>query len=398
MINFRDITTENPTEEIWKYLRYFLDINYTSNKISRLHNTEKDRTSKNDIKKQAQQIGYCIRQAEEYFQASSNVSLVTRPLLLYYGAVSLSEALILLKNDGNYSIDKQRNSNMYKKHGLDKKFESTILDPNTDAFFQSISCKVSLNERDKPVGHFANFYQSLEPEFFQVPVTQLYSNKTAHISYIMPMPSSEYIPLELIKKVKFNTSSLMKNLPDMYSALSEFGIKPNLCKGSVKVETKLVYKNMNGKENHDKTIEKHDFFIDGIIDQQKEILLGRLQKLNKSIKLENDFNFNIHLQMQKEYTQPDTNKIYYPDIVEDIFGKKFYIIDSSIYLAEATTFYMILFCLGMLCRYYPDKWVARINKDVMTTEIINFLLNIFYRKFPNLILDQMTNTKNYFHV
>ena len=111
--NCKDITSENPIKEIWKLLRFFQDIELTSKYHCRIHNIpekeiSKDKNLRTNVHKQAKQIGYCIRQAEEYFKASSQVGLATRPNLLYYGTVSLSRALILLKKDGTYSVEYSR--------------------------------------------------------------------------------------------------------------------------------------------------------------------------------------------------------------------------------------------------------------------------------------------------
>jgi YaaC-like protein len=74
-------------------------------KISEMHKVPKGEHEAN-LKKQGKQIGYCLRQGEEYFQASEGVDLATRPLLLYYGCVSLSQ----VKKDGTFSLDANRRS------------------------------------------------------------------------------------------------------------------------------------------------------------------------------------------------------------------------------------------------------------------------------------------------
>jgi hypothetical protein len=98
----RNIASNNPGEEVWKYLRLFLNPERTAKRIREIHKIESGKHAKN-IEKQVIQIAHCIRQAEEYFRASSDVGLATRPLLLYYGAVTLSRALILLKRTELFS-------------------------------------------------------------------------------------------------------------------------------------------------------------------------------------------------------------------------------------------------------------------------------------------------------
>jgi len=54
--------------------------------------------------------------------------------------------------------------------------------------------------------------------------------------------------------------------------------------------------------------------------------------------------------------------------------------------------FVLMFCLGMLSRYHADIWMNVIDHHVQVAEITDTLLNVCYRKFPNLILDQLTFT------
>src|SRR5437667_11322657 len=99
MTGVRNVTSENPVLEIWKSLRLFLNSDRTVRELRRIHSIEAGQHETN-LKKQATQIGYCIRQAEQYFTAAAQVGLATKPVLLYYGCVGLSQALVLLQRDG----------------------------------------------------------------------------------------------------------------------------------------------------------------------------------------------------------------------------------------------------------------------------------------------------------
>jgi hypothetical protein len=59
---------------------------------------------------------------------------------------------------------------------------------------------------------------------------------------------------------------------------------------------------------------------------------------------------------------------------------------------------MLLYNLRMLSNYYPDIWMKTIDQNVQIVEVVDTFLNIVYRKFPNLILDQMTGTKHVIHL
>jgi hypothetical protein len=52
----------------------------------------------------------------------------------------------------------------------------------------------------------------------------------------------------------------------------------------------------------------------------------------------------------------------------------------------------------MLARYSPDIWRRAIDKQVHVAEVADTLLKVDYRKFPNLILNQLTSTHYELHV
>lgn len=91
------IKTDDPEKEIWRYLRLFTHESYVENFV-------KDENAK-------AQIVSCLKQAEEIYALSKSASMLTKPILYYYGMQRLAKALIFLKNP---EID-QRN---LKHHGL----------------------------------------------------------------------------------------------------------------------------------------------------------------------------------------------------------------------------------------------------------------------------------------
>lgn len=265
--DFREITSENPIRQIWKLLRFFLDVPSVSDMIRRIHGIPKGGKQDQNVKKQARQIGYCIRQAEEYFQASSQVDLPTRPLLLYYGASSLSWALILLRKSGEYSFDKLRKDpelRKHKHHGLDSVGEVQP-DNGLKVFFNSLECECFTNEGN-PRGTFALFCQSLVPCAYHIEInTRRYSkfpdppdffSLTSHI----PCNCTDLLPIDSIIPRRLNAMELIKFLPDMYPELLGLDIQPDLCQGSVRIEAVQHYRN----EQLTKTEHLHKFFIDRI--------------------------------------------------------------------------------------------------------------------------------------
>jgi hypothetical protein len=91
------VKTDNPEKEIWRYLRLFTHEPYVENFV-------KDESAK-------AQIISCLKQAEEIYALSKSASMLTKPILYYYGMQRLAKSLIFLKNP---EIDQ---SNL-KHHGL----------------------------------------------------------------------------------------------------------------------------------------------------------------------------------------------------------------------------------------------------------------------------------------
>jgi hypothetical protein len=404
--SYKEITTDSPTKEIWKHLRYFLDVKAVDIKIRNYHKVP-DGKYTSDTKKQARQISYSIRQAEEFFIASSQVGIPTRPLLLYYGAVSLSRALLMIRKDGNYCYDSLRKKKKHNHHGLVlcKKCVSELASPRDIAsFLKAIRFKIYMKKDssggEEPWGSFPLFYSCLVPGEFTLKQTIKDSGKTTYIETTTTQTTTDKLAMDVISQREFNALDLMKTLPDMFYTLNDMSIPTTLCRGNVESRIIKSYKkNPDGKEEPEKYIETFNFFLDGITQVQKKKLLDFYAKVSPNIKTIADYGANIHLQMLREDFPGESPTSYYaPDIVEDSNCTKFYILEPVDYLPEPATYLALLFCFGMLSRYYPDIWMKIIDENVLILEAIDTFLNFAYRKYPALILDQMTHVRHNIHV
>ena len=395
-----DVTAEYPIRQVWKLLRAFLDISSVSDTIRRVQNVPEGKQEAN-IKKQAQQVGYCVRQAEEYFRASSQVDLATRPTLLYYGAVSLSRALVLLRKDGSHSFDALRKARRHNHHGLDLDgglAGQARAGDGPAAFFDSIRCRVHI-ENGEPWGHFPLFYRSLVRASFGLDFESHDVGKALYLSGSYAHACADILPLESIVQRELNFLSLMKSLPDIYHDLRGVGVEPLLCDGNVKVTTRRTYRvGEKGEKELDKTETTHEFFLDNLTSESKAAVLAAWQERNPMIKLTDDLGSHVHLELKFSFAADENPPGgYYPDLVDDVVGHKFYILAPDDYVPEPAAHLIALFCLGMLARYYPDIWIRAIDESVQISELIDSVLNVIHRKFPNLILDQMTLTKHHIH-
>ncbi|MGU3660502.1 YaaC family protein [Methylobacterium fujisawaense] len=109
IVNSRDVS-----RYAWSELRRFHNVRYVYDIHKRINGID-DKYKKFAVK-QAEQIRFCLIQAREYASAAEQVSLSTRPVLMYYSCMSLALAEILMKQTGDSSLDVARK--VHNHHGL----------------------------------------------------------------------------------------------------------------------------------------------------------------------------------------------------------------------------------------------------------------------------------------
>ncbi|MBZ5704933.1 MAG: YaaC family protein [Acidobacteriia bacterium] len=401
--------SHDPSREVWKYLRLFLSVERTIERLRSIHNVPKGKHEAN-LKKQARQIGYCVRQAEQYFLASEQVDLATRPLLLYYGSVALSAALVLMKRDGTFSLDAARRSGKHNHHGLDLDkglAETAVRAKTVQDFFSAIQCRCYKSSGGTPAGHFPLVYECLQPSACIVHAEIHDHGRPTYVERDFPFPCADLQPLQKIADQPFSCWELLRSLPDLYGSLTELGFRPTVHPGEASRHIVNHYASVPISATNDsaptanrpleKVVEIHSFRINRLLDSEKKNLLSLCDK-NPGIRLVDQFPSNLYLELRVEAKAGEQQTLgYYPDIVEDLYGRKYFIAQPETYLAEPASMLVIAYCLGMLSRYFPDVWMATIDSRVEVVELTNAVMNILQRKFPNLILDQMTAVKHYIH-
>lgn len=400
MNTYRDIVTEDPIAQVWKLLRSFLDCDFVVARIKALQGVSEPKFSA-DVRKQAKQIGYCIRQAEEYFRAQSHVGLATRPLLLYYGVISLATAIVLLRQDGSHSLDFLRKVKKHQHHGLNLSRDSlqglTRSGLGTWGLFSAIRCTVNLRD-NRPWGLFGLFYESLTPCCVACSAETRDAGKSTYLSSHNLHLSTDPVPIDSLTGKTLDMLELMKALPDLYFSLASAGIRPALCRGSLKQTGMRHYgKDASGQEKLEKVVETTDWFVDGVAPDAKQALISLLKDKNPNASLVADFGTNLHFHQSIEVS-PDLKPYYMPDVLDDVNGRLFYVVPPKETIPEPAAYFILCYCLGMLSRYFPDLWMRIMDERVEVAELTDSFLNIVARKFPNLILDQMTDIKHHVHL
>jgi hypothetical protein len=391
----RPIVTDQPDREIWKLIRLFLDERSTSRRIKEIHGISTKNHDSN-VLKQARQIGQSIRQAEEYFAASRSVSTATRPLLLYYGAVSLARSLVLLRRDGSYSFDALRKMDRHAHHGLDlrKHFLSdsrSRQDPLD--FLKAIACVLHIHEsHDIPWGNFPIFYEALISPAIVVRQNLFEAGAATYAQRDVVLCTCDVQKLETLRERDLNLLHLMRAMPDMWLQLTDLEAGPTVCPGRVELQT-----TRHGGPA-DSTVtqvdERWDFYVNAIRGEDKESLKAVYAR-NPKIQFLSEGPTSLRLRFAYSFTPGHEESHYIPDIVDTMTGRHFYIVNPDSYIAEPAACLAMLFSLGMLSRYFPDVWMDAIDRNVVLAELLDSVLGTINRKFPQLLLDQLTGLKHY---
>jgi len=192
----------------------------------------------------------------------------------------------------------------------------------------------------------------------------------------------------------------------MYTTLIELQQQSDLRPGNIKRTVINFYRQITDttapsasplatRTELERTSDSSDFFIDRISETEQNELVAFYQGKNPVIVKRSNYPTNLYLNLTIQTPAGTPQNLgYYPDIVGDVSGNKFYILKPEQYVSEAAVLQILLFALGMVSRYYPDIWIKNIDTNIEMAEVTNAFVNLTYRKFPNLILDQMTGIKH----
>lgn len=390
-----EIRTENPNKEMWQYLSLFCNYEYCLESIIN-RNKEIDLIKdKDNIKKQIAQIRLSLKQAEEYFSAAATVSLITKPLLIYYGYVALSRALILLKNDGTYSYDYMRMKEKHNHHGLNIK--KNFINNNAKGiadFLASIKCEINYNN-EIPWGNFTVFYNSLDSDVILVKSSVAYENSQLRATGYNLLNTFEKYEIASLKR-DIDLLSLFKHLPDFYSFLKVQNIQSNLFPGFFKINSLQKTKiRTDNKPVEDDELFKYECIMNNLDQNTIEWFIDKYAQKNVSFSV---FAPSAIRCIIEERLKKDENGItYLPDATSSISEEIYFIKCDDDFIIESASHYMILFMLSILCRYYPDIWVSKLSTLSGFSELISYYMDIAFRKTPNLILNQMSGVKYVFN-
>lgn len=345
MKNIKHIYCEDPYQKMWDMLVFFESEPITKNFLMKRYNENGYKDSFKLAFVNTSKFIYFIKQAKEYFISANKSNILVKPLLIYYGMMSLIKAVILTK-DPDYP-----NKTGVLRHGI-----TTRKLKKSNYHFHEDEIKIQK--------------EGLLPWFYTIMHN---SNDNSYTSNKI-IEGNKYKIKDLLAMIPelHNTYTLLYNeyhmLPFTIKQFTNSSVELIFPINSLKIFTgdiQLIEQLNNNSYDHD-----NNFTLNNINNDLISIIWNG--KITNPIKYANFF----------------ANKLLIQDIKGNYYLRKF--TDNNDILPDILIDYMLMYNLGMLCRYETELWGEIIFS--FTSEdmyIINEFVNLSMRKFPNLIINEL---------
>lgn len=340
MNKIRHIYSENPYQKMWDTFVFFESEPSTKQFLSEIYEKQKLEDSYKFSFQNTSKFIYFIKQAREYFYSAEKSNILVKPLLIYYGMMSLIKAVILTK-DPNYP-----SSTGVLRHGITTRKLKKI-----NYKFHDDEIKIQK--------------EGLLPWFYT-----LMTNK----------------PIDKIAGNKYKIKELLSLLPDLRESYNRLFKEQIIFPLNVKQKTNsylelIVSRDILSLYHGD--MNKLNLELNGYLKHDQKKYTFEESDPSDYIKIICS-NFDINIESERLLENPM--------IIQDFKGHYYFrpFKETRLLLPEVIIDYMVMYNLGMLCRYDTELWgeiiFSFVSEDMY---IINEFLNITLRKFPNLILNAL---------
>jgi hypothetical protein len=375
--NVTKLERADVVEFSWFSLRSFHNVKSTADLMSNFHNVPNRHRS--HVEKQADQIRFFLLQAKEYFDASRSVTLVTRPVLLYYAVMCLATAEALFKQSGDISLDRARGS--HRHHGLS--FVSRNTSKNKDDLASQAANGLIALPATGGAGHrygtFELWHRSARSYPLPGPITVFdhLTQSTRSSIEILGLPLDErYL---MIPESGVTLNEALNNIPGMVPLVQKFGGVSNLVRGQFsqsvyEVEKEIVASLVIHPGNRDKiaTMFSKCMFNANDIENLEY----------KDLKNGGIINFR--------YPMIDMTRFIFPTSSCDNCNFVQFHAEGDEYLNEFGFIYVALYIVGNYARYYPDFWIYDVEKSTQLGLLIEHLLNVAEQRIGLLALSEFS--------
>jgi YaaC-like Protein len=332
--------------------------------ISRLYYEKHNRKLNKD---KATEIISQLVQGREYFKSAKQSAEVVKPLLLYYGVLSLSRGLILFLDTN------ARESSLKGSHGLKALNWNEVLSKGLE---QITNIKISFNK-----GTFMELLSVTRN-------IERWNVEKAPFPQFFFGESRLGTNLEIDFTVTFD--DILSRIPELYSTYNEIFHKYSNC-----YESHIAIQNVNTHTDLSLLVSKAGFPDEMFIKQRFKMLKDLVVTYsNSSYYLDKE-----HMKFRLSHTNEQELIEILPHIKNT--NDNCYIvapIAENYKFSSLISYYILSYFLGMLVRYYPSQWLSLIyrSKGDFTFPILIKAINILEVKFPELILEELEFGTTYF--
>ena len=373
-MNRKVIVSEDTETALWWRLSHFKNPDRVSGLIRQAFST----ASQQNAEKQAKQIRYCLEQAEEYFKSAEVATLATKPLLLYYGMASLAWALILFKKPGEYAFDNinaQHQSHGLERPGLDYGIRNLLIEELLTRIRISLSNPIQGEQNGIELrGTFGLLYSVARLEPVGVKYVRMNGDITETRTQLFTTVPERTTAESLVSSA-LSLRQLLLDIPDMSPSLAELGMMPLFAR----VTDQKVMVHADG--SHKLTV-----LTAGCTAEMNATLRSNAKRCERVSVSDVGNGLRLEATWDKE-----DDKIRLPSMHETLDGRlHVYILQDLEPLPETSALLAIMFIFGMVVRYYPHIWMHWLERRHPIVEVVEAFLPIVRRKYPNLILNNLT--------
>ncbi|RXT08912.1 YaaC family protein [Ammoniphilus sp. CFH 90114] len=340
------IACENPNEKMLSMFVYFESEPHVKSFLEKAYRTQHGDHASRFAFQNTHKFIYYIKQGREYYTAAFNSNILVKPLLIYYGMVSLLKAVILTSDPGYPAHTRvlQHGITSRKLKKLEYSFSEDEVKVQKEGLFPMVAQHLQS-------GHIVGEKFKLKDLLSMIPELRE--------SYEKTYEEVSLIPLHISKHIDFSSPVTMFYLPEHI-----------LDKYHLSYESFIHFLN---RRNQGKAI-----FAPHSLRAPKGI-----------IRISWEHPLNIHVSESPSGFENDL-------FIQDYKGNHYFLLkdNPALFFPELMSHYMLMYILGMLCRYETELW-GEIIFSFTSGEmfIINEFLNISLRKFPNMILNLLFNER-----
>lgn len=348
------LRTPDINQKVWEQLRRFENQDYVESLLL-LPEHKSTRMSVAKLQDKREGITYAIRQAESYYEVANRAPIRIRPLLLYYGMLNLSKALILLGKN-SYTLALDPSNKQLRSHGL------------------SVGSRIP---KDKRIRNGVNLLEE-----FCYPGDGVYSLLRQCYS-TTPLPVS----------FRTDVRGLLSLVPEQWQIYQDYFQAQGLLPSVVKVRGYHY-----GDKPGDATTKITDTYQTLVFKDDKLLFMNKKASEKSSEQtlkrlfpaLATDYT-QLHDTMSYSSNTQSTSIDDHIVLSSTLTEGEFALIQSgSANLCDLDIHFMLMYILSNLVRYTPHKWSQLVDSSsVDELFLIEGFLEVSQTKFPNLILNEL---------